>query len=126
MGAPAHSPWCACFVSWCLHQAGVATARFGAARSWFDQRHTIWRNGTGRTPQFGDLTGYRWGSSQIHHVGFVDFWGTGPSAQTVEGNTGGGKALLREGDGVFKNWRLKRTIWAVADVVDDPHYTHSE
>lgn len=129
VGAPARSPWCSCFVSWCLRQAGIVTAKFGAARSWFDTRHVIWQNGRqvpGRPPpQQGDLVGYTWGATQIHHVGFLDVWGSTAMCQTVEGNTSGGKQS-REGDGVFVNWRLKRMVAAVANVVDDPIYTHHE
>ena len=129
VGSPAGSAWCSCFVSWCLRQAGILTARFGRARSWFDKRHTIWANGRqvpGRPPpRQGDVVGYRWGSIDIHHTGFLDIWGTGPACQTVEGNTSGGKQS-REGDGVYVNWRLKRMVAAVADPVDDPTYTHSE
>lgn len=129
VGAPERSPWCSCFVSWCLRQAGIITARFGAARSWSDKRHDVWRNGhqlPGRPPpQQGDLTLYTWGGREIHHVGFLDIWGTSPACQTVEGNTSGGKQS-REGDGVYVNWRLKRMVADVANVVDNPHYTHGE
>lgn len=114
--------WCSWFVTWCLRQGGVLTARFGRARSWFDARHTIWQQGRGVTPRPGDLTGYRWGASHISHVGIVESWGSGVSCLTIEGNTGGGKALLREGQGVYRNWRDKRQVWAVADVISNPKY----
>ncbi len=129
VGAPERSPWCSCFVSYCLHLAHIVTARFGAARSWFDRRHTVWASGrqvAGRpSPQQGDLVGYTWGADEVHHVGFLDVWGTGPACQTVEGNTSGGRQS-REGDGVYVNWRLKRMVAKVANVVDDPHYSHGE
>ena len=117
--------WCSSFVSWCLKTAGIGTARFGAARSWFDRRHVIWAHGMGRTPQPGDLTGYRWGSREIHHVGIVEHWSPGVSCVTIEGNTHG-FGRHREGDGVFRNWRDKRQVSAVADVVDNPRYHHGE
>ncbi|WP_191906491.1 hypothetical protein [Hymenobacter baengnokdamensis] len=116
-------------MSYCLHLAHIVTARFGAARSWFDRRHTVWASGrqvAGRpSPQQGDLVGYTWGADEVHHVGFLDVWGTGPACQTVEGNTSGGRQS-REGDGVYVNWRLKRMVAKVANVVDDPHYSHGE
>jgi len=118
-------PWCSSFVSWCLKSAGVVTARFGAARSWFDRRHVIWSHGRGRTPQPGDLTGYRWGGSTIHHVGLIERWPPGVSCVTIEGNTHG-HGLSREGDGVYRNWRDKRLVAEVADVISNPHYTHSD
>lgn len=108
-------------MGWCLRAAGIKTAYFGAARSWFDARHIIWQNGVGQTPRTGDVVGYRWGAARISHVGFIDVWGTGPSCQTVEGNTSGGREN-RDGDGVFKNWRLKRQVTAVANVIDNPRY----
>lgn len=115
------SAWCSSFVSWCLKIGGIVTAKFGAARSWFDKRHTIWANGQGKTPQPGDLPGYKWGSSQIHHVGLIERWPPGVSCVTIEGNTHG-YGLSREGDGVFRNWRDKRQIAAVADVISNPRY----
>ncbi|MGI4834622.1 MAG: CHAP domain-containing protein [Janthinobacterium lividum] len=125
VGSPARSAWCSCFVSWVLRQAGVLTARFGRARDWFDRAHIIWARGQGKTPQPGDLTGYEWGSNQVHHVGLIEQWPPGVSCVTIEGNTSGGRQN-REGDGVFRNWRDKRQIAFVADVLDNPRYTHAE
>lgn len=119
--------WCSWFVSWCLRQARVATAYFGRARSWFDARHTIWINGhqvpDRPAPQPGDLLGYTWGADHICHVELLQKWTTGPSCQAIGGNTGGGRALLREGDGVFVNWRLKRNVKSVANAIDTPSYS---
>jgi len=129
VGSPPGSAWCSCFVSWCFRQAAILTARFGRARSWSDARHDVWRAGRqlpGRPPpQQADVVMYTWGHPDICHVGFLDVWGTGPACQTVEGNTSGGKQS-RDGDGVYVNWRLKRMVAAVANVVDDPTYTHRE
>ncbi len=122
VGSPPKSAWCSCFVSWVLRQGGVITARFGRARDWFDKKHIIWAGGKGATPQPGDLTGYKWGAANISHVGIVEKWGTGPSCVTIEGNTGGGGALQREGQGVYRNWRDKRQITCVADVISNPKY----
>lgn len=122
VGSPAGSPWCSCFVSWVLRQGGVLTARFGRARDWFDKKHIIWAGGRGATPQPGDVVGYTWGMGRISHVGFIERWGTGVSAITIEGNTGGGGALQREGEGVYRNWRDKRQMTYVANVIDNPKY----
>lgn len=108
-----------------LRRAGVLVPRFGAARSWFDKRHTIWRGAAvpGRgPPQPGDLLGYTWGRAAICHVEMLISWGSGPSCRAVGGNTGGGGGLIREGEGVYENWRLKRMVAAVANVVDNPKY----
>jgi hypothetical protein len=109
-----------------LRRAGLLVPRFGRARSWFDQVHTIWQHGqpvAGRpAPQPGDLLGYTWGRPAIGHVETLIVWGTGPSCRAIGGNTGGGGALQREGEGVYQNWRLKRLVAAVANVVDNPNY----
>ena len=109
-----------------LRRAGLLVPRFGRAAAWFDAAHTIWRNGqqlAGRTvPQPGDLLGFTWGRAAICHVEMLIVWGTGPSCRAVGGNTGGGGALQREGEGIYVNWRLKRMVAAVANVVDNPKY----
>jgi hypothetical protein len=118
--------WCSWFVSWCLRQAHAGTSYFGRARSWFDARHTIWTNGHPvpgcPAPQPGDLLGYTWGNPAIAHVELLLDWTTTPSCKAIGGNTGGGRALLREGDGVFINWRLKRLVKSVANPIDNPKY----
>lgn len=113
--------WCSWFVTWCLRTSGVLTAKFGRARSWFDKAHIIWARGQGQTPQPGDLVGYSWGADHISHVGLIERWPAGVTAVTIEGNTSGGRQN-REGDGVFRNWRDKRQMTYVADVISNPKY----
>ena len=119
--------WCSWFVSWCLRQAHVATAYFGRARSWFDARHTIWTNGHSLpgcpAPRPNDLLGYTWGNPAIAHVELLLAWTTTPSCKALGGNTGGGRALLREGEGVFVSWRLKRLVKSGANPIDNPSYS---
>ncbi|MGI4865447.1 MAG: hypothetical protein ACRYFZ_16105 [Janthinobacterium lividum] len=108
-------------------KAYVHVPRFGRARDWFDKAHTIWRAGVqlaGKPlPRPGDVLGYTWGADHICHVELlVGPWGTGPSVRAVGGNTGGGGALQREGEGVYENWRLKRLVAAVANPIDNPKY----
>jgi hypothetical protein len=125
-GGRVHDAWCSWTMVVALRRAGLFVPRFGAARSWFDAAHTIWRNGqqlAGRQPpQPGDLLGFTWGRAAICHVELLIVWGTGPSCRAIGGNTGGGGALQREGEGVYVNWRLKRMVAAVANVVDNPKY----
>ncbi|MBJ6109436.1 hypothetical protein JAO73_10455 [Hymenobacter sp. BT523] len=115
--------WCSWTVVVIMRRAGIPVPRFGKALAWFDAAHVVWRNGAavlGRAlPQPGDLLSFSWGSHVETQVGP---WGTGPSVRAVGGNTGGGGALKREGEGVYENWRLKRMIPAVANVVDNPKY----
>lgn len=117
--------WCSWFVSAGFKATGIGAPYFGRARSWFDKAHIIVNRGKAvpgaPAPQPGDLVGYEWGASAVSHVGYNDLWGSTSMCQTVEGNTGGGK-LSRDGDGVFKNWRLKSQVTYVANVIDNPHY----
>jgi hypothetical protein len=69
------------------------------------------------------VLGFTWGQNHICHVELlVGRWGTGPSVRSIGGNTGGGGALQREGEGVYENWRLKRLVAAVANSIDNPKY----
>jgi hypothetical protein len=120
--------YCSWTVVYNMLKAGIRVPRFGRARSWFDLAHTIWRAGrqlAGKPlPQMGDVLGFTWGHPDICHVEtLVGPWGTGPSVRAVGGNTGGGGALQREGEGVYQNWRLKRLIAAVANPIDNPKYS---
>lgn len=119
--------YCSWTVVYSMRKALVLVPRFGMAKSWFDAAHTVWRAGRqllGRPPpQLGDVLGFTWGHPAICHVEtLVGPWGTGPSVRAVGGNTGGGGALQREGEGVYENWRLKRLVAAVANVIDNPKY----
>lgn len=110
-----------------FRKAGIPVPRFGMAKSWFDLAHTIWRAGrqllARPAPAAGDVLGYTWGNDHICHVEtLVGAWGTGPAVRAVGGNTGGGGALQREGEGVYLNWRLKRLVAAVANPIENPHY----
>ncbi len=119
-------PWCSWSVVVEFRRAGIKAPRFGRARDWFDAVHTVWRAGrqvlSRPPPQPGDLVGFTWGRPVIGHVEMLIVWGTGPSCRCIGGNTGGGGALQREGEGAYENWRLKRMVAAVANVVDNPIY----
>jgi len=126
-GGKVGDAWCSWTIVYEMRQALVLVPRFGMARSWFDKAHTIWRAGVqlaGRPPpRPGDVLGFSWGYATIRHVELlVGSWGTGASVRSVGGNTGGGGALQREGEGVYENWRLKRLITAVANPIDNPTY----
>jgi hypothetical protein len=119
--------YCSWTVVYNMRKARVMVPRFARARNWFDAVHTIWRAGqqlAGRpTPLPGDVLGFTWGHPAICHAEtLVGAWGNGPSVKAVGGNTGGGGALQREGEGVYLNWRLKRLIAAVANPIDNPKY----
>jgi hypothetical protein len=117
--------WCSWFVSAGFKACAVPTAYFGMARSWADPAHIILNHGKpvagAPAPQPYDLVCYEWGNTRVVHVGFNDLWGSTSMCQTIEGNTGGGKQS-RDGDGVYKNWRLKSQVAYVVNVVDRPSY----
>jgi len=107
-------PWCAAFTSWCLNEANVSNPSSAWSPSWFPESNTIRRGISGDTqPAQGDVFGlYYKRLGRIAHVGFIDRWGDGSWVVTVEGNTNtdGG----REGHGVYKKRRLKRSIYKVS------------
>ena len=83
--------WCACFVSWCLNQAGYSEPKFAACNSqgvpWF-RNHGQWANGNYKDLAPGDVIFFDWeGDGSADHVGIVI--GTdGKRVYTVEGNSG--------------------------------------
>ena len=83
--------WCACFVSWCLNQAGYSEPKFAGCASqgvpWF-QSHGQWANGNYKDLAPGDVIFFDWeGDGSADHVGIVI--GTdGTRVYTVEGNSG--------------------------------------
>lgn len=103
-------PWCACFVQYCLAQ--VAT-RFRLQSRLFRSENVleIWRKTptTNRraSPYAGTIA--IWGviGKSGGHCGIVTDWEKGsPIFQTIEGNTGPGKDVEREGDGVYEKNRF--------------------
>lgn len=83
--------WCACFVSWCINQAGYSEPRFAGCTSggmgWFSS-HGQWadRNYADIAP--GDLIFFDWDSSgDADHVGMVIGMDS-THVYTVEGNSG--------------------------------------
>jgi hypothetical protein len=110
------APWCAAFVSWCLGKAGIKNPRTAWSPALLPQERIIWKNGWQKEkiqPQAGDVFGIWYASKKrIAHCGFIDKWDESIII-TVEGNTN--EAGSREGDGVYRKRRLKRTLYAVAD-----------
>lgn len=82
--------WCACFVSWCINQAGYNEPRFAACASqgvpWFKE-HGQWAAGNYTDVAPGDVIFFDWDGGGSDHVGLVI--GTdGTNVYTVEGNSG--------------------------------------
>ncbi|MDJ0363576.1 CHAP domain-containing protein [Hymenobacter sp. H14-R3] len=108
-------PWCASFVTWCYKLVGLQVPRgSGLAASWFPAPKIIYRRGgIIRQPiKKGDTAGYAYGNG-IHHIGLIQSWND-DFVITVEGNTGGGNGVQREGDGVHRMRRLRTQIALVS------------
>ncbi len=113
--------WCAAFITWCYLETGVKVIKAAWAPSWFPANRVIYKQNKilSRTPAKGDVLGI-WFSNKnrIAHVGFIDQWQEGSKyAVTVEGNTN--EAGSREGDGVYRKYRLKSQIYAVSNWIDN-------
>ena len=86
VGLKKGAPWCAAFVSYCLHKAGYTDApRSGWSPAYFPRRRRVWSLSEKYTPphadstppyhaQIGDLFGIWYANlGRIAHVGFVDY-----------------------------------------------------
>jgi hypothetical protein len=85
------TPWCACFVSWCLDQSGVRCPYFPSACA-FDERDDL---GGRKVSKYdlrpGDALSFDWdGDRGGDHVGFVYEVIESGHYRTIEGNTGNG------------------------------------
>ena len=110
--------WCAAFVNHCLEKAGVKTVKSAWSPSWFPEGKVIWSAQVRKMiPQPGDVFGiYFAKKKRIAHVGFIHQWTNGSGCVTVEGNTN--LEGSREGDGVYKKWRLKAQIHSISNWID--------
>lgn len=100
-------PWCASFVCWCFGQAGCTQPRTAWSPALFP-----W-NRLAKDPLAGMVLGVYFPElKRIAHCGFVikvkDDW-----VLSVEGNTSANGS--REGTGVFRRMRHKRTIHCYAN-----------
>lgn len=123
-GRAAREPWCLSFVQHCVGWVERACTHLGdavpLAPPWPATEHvlTLWRGVAPaqrieypRLPLAGDLMVWRHGESEAGHIGIVveDYDALYPRSRvrTVEGNTGPGAGVEREGDGVYE---LARSI----------------
>lgn len=101
------SAWCAAFVSWCFRQAGHPLPRTGWSPALFPESRIRLLPASGLVfgiyfPKLG----------RIGHCGFVERV-QGDWIITIEGNTN--QAGSREGDGVYRKWRHRRSVHRFAD-----------
>ncbi|RQO65113.1 hypothetical protein DBR40_24705 [Pedobacter sp. KBW01] len=109
-------PWCAANVSWCFGQNGFSKPRSGGCVQLMEQGETIYLKGKVKEiPQMADVF-YIWfeNKGRVAHTGFIDNW-SNTWVTTVEGNTNA--AGSREGDGVYKKYRMKGQIYAVVKYI---------
>lgn len=109
-------PWCAAFVTWCAGQAGLLDSSTipnyvgcSAGVSWFQSKGQFQVEGSGYTPQPGDIVFY--GSGGGSHTGIV-VSADENYVYTVEGNTsceGGAANLCGGNDGVSEKTRARGT-----------------
>jgi hypothetical protein len=107
VGLKRGEPWCAAFISYLFHQIGNNKPRSGWSPDLFPDSRLA------RSALPGNIIGiYFADKHRIAHVGLIihekDNWIT-----SVEGNTNitGG----REGDGVYRKLRHRRTIYKISD-----------
>jgi uncharacterized protein (TIGR02594 family) len=58
--------WCACFVNWCLQQAGIAGLNSAWAPSWANWGTPL------KGPKVGAVACFKWSGDRIQHVAFCD------------------------------------------------------
>ena len=89
------TPYCACFVSWCLKQAGVTAPHFPSAVA-FDWADVGGRGIPPQNLEAGDLVAFDWDGDGVgDHVGIIEAAHGGGVYTTIEGNTSGGVVARR-------------------------------
>ncbi|MES2826711.1 MAG: peptidoglycan-binding protein [Bacteroidota bacterium] len=102
-------PYCAAFVSWVFKQAGYASPRTGWSPSLFPTSRLV------AVAMPGNVLGiYFPALNRIAHCGFVEKV-NGDLITSIEGNTDGSGG--REGDGVYRRIRNRKSIRYYADWV---------
>lgn len=113
-------PWCAAFVTWSHNQVNIPNPESAWSPNWF-KSNVIYR-ADWRKNSVTILPGMVFGlyfpeKKRIAHVGFIDGEDHN-NYYTVEGNTNG--AGSREGDGVYRKIRAKKSIYIISDYCFTP------
>lgn len=102
-GLPLNAYWCACFVTYCMRQAGVPESSVQSyagcitGRSWFENQGRFRTRQSGYVPSPGDVIFYDWnpeGGDGDDHTGIVES-ASENEVHTIEGNTGNGVCARR-------------------------------
>lgn len=112
--------WCAAFVTWCHDQAGIDNPRSAWSPDWF-KTNIIYSRNKPTIEIFKSKPGQVFGlyfesKGRIAHVGII-IKEDRLHYITIEGNTDGSGG--REGDGVYKKIRTKRSIYKISDYITD-------
>ena len=111
----AGNAWCAAFITWTFKRCNIKAVISGYSPNWFQSNVVYKRDDNinrNYSPRIGDVFGlYFESKKRIAHVGFIDKQ-DGNYYITVEGNTN--EAGSREGDGVYRKRRHKKTIYAIS------------
>lgn len=107
--------WCAAFVAYCYTSNGVPNPKSAWSPAYFSPKYCI--NAKDSPPLQADVFGVYYNNlKRIAHIGFIDRWPReGDYFITVEGNTNNNGS--REGNGVYKKRRLKRSAYKIARYV---------
>ncbi len=110
------NPWCASFVNWVYEDCGYYfnLDSPGWVPSWFPNNKLIYVRGKidKAPPRPGDLIGIWYeNKGRLAHIGFYEDQ-SNDWIISIEGNTNEGGS--REGDGVYRKIRLKRTIHSMS------------
>jgi uncharacterized protein (TIGR02594 family) len=106
-GKASGEAWCMCFVQYCIKEVEKEK---NIKSKVFSSEHvmTVWNNTPKELrltkPEVGSIMIWSFVGTASGHAGFVTK--VGPTrVDTIEGNTGDGKGIVREGDGVYERNR---------------------
>ncbi|MGV8136503.1 MAG: CHAP domain-containing protein [Mangrovibacterium sp.] len=108
--------WCAAFVTWCHDSAGIDNPSSAWSPDWF-RSNVVYQSQKKTVVPFTSQPGQVFGlyfetKRRVAHVGMI----TGEDRlhyTTIEGNTDG--SGTREGDGVYRRIRTKKSIYVISD-----------
>jgi len=104
-------PWCAAFVSWVFHEVGFEKPRTGWSPALFPASRLA------RSALPGNVIGiYFPDKKRIAHVGLIEKE-NGDWLVSIEGNTN--LEGSREGDGVYRKRRHKKSIYQISDWISE-------
>lgn len=113
-------PWCAAFVTWCHDENNIPNPGSARVVDWFNSNVVWQRDWRKNQPEI--LPGYVGALyyenlGRLGHIFIVEYEDTN-NYYTIEGNTN--RAGSREGDGVYRKIRPKKSVAALGDYCIKP------